>query len=87
MPFLELDKKDTVAVLSMNNGKNTQDLVFAQTMNSLLEEVNKDTDVTALVITSTDEKNWSQGIDLEWMNQENQKNNKKDVRERIRPSI
>ncbi|MBW1642349.1 MAG: enoyl-CoA hydratase/isomerase family protein [Deltaproteobacteria bacterium] len=81
MPFLELDKKDTVAVLSMNNGKNTQDLVFAQTMNSLLEEVNKDTDVTALVITSTDEKNWSQGIDLEWMNQENQKNNKKDVRE------
>jgi enoyl-CoA hydratase/carnithine racemase len=81
MAFLELNKKDTVAVISMNNGKNTQDLVFAQTMNSLLEEVNKDADVTALVITSTDEKNWSQGIDLEWMNQETQKKNLKDVRE------
>ena len=68
MAFLELEKKDSVAVIKMNNGKNTQDLVFARTMNALLEEVIGDSEVTALVIISTDEKNWSQGIDLEWMN-------------------
>jgi len=68
MAFLELEKKESVAVIKMNNGKNTQDLGFARTMNSLLEEVIEDSEATALVIISTDEKNWSQGIDLEWMN-------------------
>jgi enoyl-CoA hydratase/carnithine racemase len=81
MALLELEKVDTTAVVRMNNGKNTQDLVFAQTMNSLLEEAIGDTDVRSLVITSTDEKNWSQGIDLEWITQQHQRNNVKDVRE------
>ncbi len=81
MAFLELDTKETTAVIRMNYGKNTQKVVFARTLNSLLEEVDADTSVTSLVITSTDEKNWSQGIDLEWMNQEIAGNNVDNVRE------
>jgi len=67
MNILELKKEGTTAVISMNNGKNTQDLVFAQTLNSLVNKVSQDESITALVISSTDQKNWSQGINLEWM--------------------
>jgi enoyl-CoA hydratase/carnithine racemase len=81
MAILELAKVDNTAVIKMNNGKNTQNLLFAQTMNSLLEEVIGDADAKALVITSTDEKNWSQGLDLEWITDQYQKNNAGDVRE------
>lgn len=70
MELLELKKEGTIAVISMNNGKNTQDLVFAQTLNSLLQKVTEDETVNALVITSTDQKNWSQGINLDWMGSE-----------------
>ena len=76
MAIIELQRKGTVAVIRMNNVKNTQNLFFAQTMNSLLDEVEHDAGITALVIASTDEKNWSQGIDLEWLNQQiEEKNN------------
>jgi enoyl-CoA hydratase/carnithine racemase len=81
MANLELEKVDTTAIIKMNNGKNAQNLVFARTMDSLLTEAIEDEDVKALVITSTDEKNWSQGIDLEWMTAEYQRQNFKDVRE------
>ncbi|MCP4756986.1 MAG: enoyl-CoA hydratase/isomerase family protein [Proteobacteria bacterium] len=81
MAILELVYENTVAVIRMNNGKNTQNLVFTQILNGLLEEVTRDEKATALVIASTDEKNWSQGIDLEWMNQAMQEGNAKDVQE------
>lgn len=76
MAIIELEREGTVALIRMNNVKNTQNLFFAQTMKSLLDEVENDAGITALVITSTDEKNWSQGIDLEWLTQQiNEKNN------------
>ncbi len=50
MSFLELERVGTVAVLRMNNGKNTQDVVFAQTLDSLLKDVEEDTKAKALVI-------------------------------------
>ena len=76
MAIIELEREGTVALIRMNNVKNTQNLFFAQTMNSLLDEVEHDAGITALVIASTDEKNWSQGIDLEWLNQQiEEKNN------------
>lgn len=76
MAIIELEREGTVALIRMNNVKNTQNLFFAQTMNSLLDEVENDAGITALVIASTDEKNWSQGIDLEWLNHQiEEKNN------------
>lgn len=79
MAFLELTKEGNIAVIKMNNGKNTQDLVFAKKMNSLLGEVMEDQEAKALVIISTDEKNWSQGIDLDWMIPAREAGNHKDV--------
>jgi enoyl-CoA hydratase/carnithine racemase len=32
-----------------------------------LDEIEKDPDINSVVITSSDPKSWSQGIDLEWM--------------------
>jgi enoyl-CoA hydratase/carnithine racemase len=81
MAILKLEKKDKVAVIEMTNGKNTQTLAFAQTLNKMVEEIRQDDNTRALVISSTDEKNWSQGIDLEWMHQEKQAGNEENITE------
>ncbi len=67
MAIVELAREGTVAVIKMNNGENRHHLEFAQAMDRTLEKVIEDESVTAMVLTSTDEKNWSQGIDLDWM--------------------
>jgi enoyl-CoA hydratase/carnithine racemase len=51
----------------MTNGENKQNLDFAKTLNAMLDEIIADKSVTALIITSNDEKNFSQGIDVEWI--------------------
>lgn len=81
MAVLELEKDGNVAVIKMNNGKNQQDLFFAQTLNNLVTEVGQDEGAHALVISSTDEKNWSQGINLEWMGKERQEGSIQNVTE------
>ncbi len=58
---------ESIAVIKMNNGENRHHLDFARALNEMLETVIADDTVTAMILTSTDEKNWSQGIDLEWM--------------------
>ncbi len=58
---------ETVAVIKMNNGENRHHLEFAKLLLEKLESAIQDEAVTAIILTSTDEKNWSQGIDLEWM--------------------
>ncbi len=65
--MLELRKEGDVAVITMTNGANKQDVTFATNLNSLLEKVIQDENVHALVIASSDSKNGSQGIDVEWM--------------------
>jgi len=67
MAIIDMYMDGTVAVIRLNNGENRHHLEFAQTLNQMLERVIADETVTAMVMTSTDEKNWSQGIDLEWM--------------------
>ncbi len=79
MAILELDRDGTVAIIKMNNGANKQDVGFALTLNGLLEEVQQDESAHALVLASTDEKNWSQGILVEWMFKEQEEGDGKDV--------
>lgn len=67
MPIIEWEKEETVAVLKLNNGENRQNLEFAQTMCRILDEIKDDPDVTSVVITSTDIKCWSLGVDIEWL--------------------
>ncbi len=65
--MLELRKEVDVAVITMTNGANKQDVTFATTLNNLVKEVEQDESIHALVIASSDPKNWSQGINVEWM--------------------
>lgn len=67
MEIMKWEKDETVAILTMTNGANKQNLDFANTMNAMLDEIIADKTVTALIITSNDEKNFSQGIDVEWI--------------------
>ncbi|HDS05752.1 MAG TPA: enoyl-CoA hydratase/isomerase family protein [Deltaproteobacteria bacterium] len=67
MAIMKWEKDETVAILTMTNGANKQNLDFANTMNAMLDEIIADKAVTALIITSNDEKNFSQGIDVEWI--------------------
>jgi enoyl-CoA hydratase/carnithine racemase len=69
MATIEWEKKESVAVIRMCNGANKQNLVFVEDMNSCLDQILDDSEIYAIVLTSTDEKNFSQGIDLEWMGQ------------------
>jgi enoyl-CoA hydratase/carnithine racemase len=67
MSIVLWEKKETVAVLTMNNKENRQNLDFANAMVKALDEILEDKGIFALVIASSDEKNWSQGIDLQWL--------------------
>jgi len=67
LAVIEWKKDGTVAVVTMCNGANRQNLNFAQTMNGIFDEIVADESISSLVLTSSDEKNFSQGVDLEWM--------------------
>lgn len=70
--MLELTYDGSVAIITMNNGANKQDVDFASTLNDLVETVRTNEQAHALVIASSDPKNWSQGINVEWMMAEQQ---------------
>src|SRR5512138_425015 len=74
MSIMNWVKDESVAILTLTNGENRQNLVFAKTLNAMLDEIIADKSVTALIITSNDEKNFSQGIDVTWIMGQVQKN-------------
>ncbi len=69
MSTMELKKEGTVYVLSLTNGAKantfTEDVI--NEYNSVLDELEAAPGNVALVITSTDPKFWSNGINLEWI--------------------
>ena len=67
MALFELEKDETIAIIKMNGGANKQNTDFMLGFNEILDKTIKDESVTAIVLTSTDEKNWSQGLDLDWL--------------------
>lgn len=81
MSIIEWEKDQSVAIIRMNNGQNTQTLQFAKRMLQVLDEVLDDKDISAAVIASTDEKCWSAGIDLNWVMERIGSNAKQDVKD------
>jgi len=69
MAVIEWTKEGGVAVVTMCNGANKQNLEFANQMNQCFDEILKDASLFSILLTSSDEKNFSQGIDIEWMGQ------------------
>jgi enoyl-CoA hydratase/carnithine racemase len=56
-----------VAVLSMNRGENRFNLEFFEAFNAALDAVEREAAANVLVVKSSDEKIWSNGIDLDWL--------------------
>ena len=79
MSIITWQKDDTVAVVQLNNGDNKQNLEFALAMNTVLDEVVSDLSVTSLVITSSDMKNWSVGVDVNWIMEQLQAQNNDNI--------
>ncbi len=69
MAVVEWKKDEKVAVLTMNNGENRHNLVFAETMLKTLDEIMEDKEISSVVITSADAKAWSLGVDIEWVSE------------------
>ncbi|MBC2716860.1 MAG: enoyl-CoA hydratase/isomerase family protein [Desulfobacteraceae bacterium] len=67
MSIIEWEKDETVAIIKLNNGENRQNLEFAQTLSRILDKIIEDKSITAAVITSTDPKCWSLGVDIDWL--------------------
>jgi enoyl-CoA hydratase/carnithine racemase len=67
MSILNWKKEDSVAIVTMTNGENRNNPDFVANMLKTLDEIEKEETVTSVIITSSDEKNWSQGIDIQWI--------------------
>ena len=67
MSIVDLTLEGTVAVITMNNGENRQNLAFAQAMGKAIDDALANESITAIVITSAGDKYFSAGVDLEWM--------------------
>ena len=67
MAIVKWAKDDTVAIVTMNNGENRHNPEFTEAMLSTYAEVISDAEIKAIVLTSSDPKNFSLGIDVGWM--------------------
>ena len=67
MAIVEWKKDGTVAVMTMNNGENRHNPDFIRAILDAFDEIEKDETASSVVITSSDKKSWSQGIDVVWM--------------------
>jgi len=67
MALIDWTIDDHVAVLSMNSGENRFNFPFFEAFFEALDEVEQNTAVNVLVVKSSHEKIWSNGIDLDWL--------------------
>ena len=67
--LIRLDIQGSVAVFTMSSDENRHNPDFIAGFHQLLDSVEKNTGIGAIVLTSSSAKNWSLGIDLAWMSQ------------------
>ena len=67
MAIVEWKKDGTVAIMIMNNGENRNNPEWTESMLETYEEIIADSEIKALVLTSSDPKNFCLGVDLKWM--------------------
>lgn len=63
------DQPESIAILSMNSVENRHNPDFLIEFNHYLDQVEADESIKSIILTSSSDKNWSLGIDLEWMSQ------------------
>lgn len=64
---ITLEHQESVAVLTMETAENRHNPQFIAEFHQHLDTIEKHQKTGAIVLTSASEKNWSLGIDLDWM--------------------
>lgn len=67
MAKVDYELDEHVAIMSMNSGENRFNFPFFEAINSVLDELEQNSDVKVLVTKSSDPKIWCNGIDLDWL--------------------
>jgi enoyl-CoA hydratase/carnithine racemase len=67
MAIVEWRKEGTVSIVVMNTAENRHNPWFVESMLKAFDEIEADEEIKSVVIHSSDKKNWSLGIDLEWI--------------------
>ncbi len=67
MSIVDLSYDETVAIITMNNEQNRQNLPFANAMCEAFDAALAKEDTSAIVLTSAGEKFFSAGVDLDWL--------------------
>ena len=67
MAVVELRKENNVAIVEMCNGQNRMNQTFVEDLGQCLDAIVEDTGIQSMILTSTDKKNFSQGVDVEWI--------------------
>ncbi|SHG51635.1 Enoyl-CoA hydratase/carnithine racemase [Thermosyntropha lipolytica DSM 11003] len=70
MAIVEWQKDGTVAIMIMNNGENRHNPVWAEAMLATYEEILADQEIKAIVLTSSDPKYFSLGVDTNWLGEQ-----------------
>lgn len=65
--MVEWKKDDTVAILIMNNGENRQNPDWTEAILAIYAEIIADQDIKSIVLTSSDSRNFSLGVDTDWL--------------------
>ncbi|WP_457934502.1 enoyl-CoA hydratase/isomerase family protein [Pseudoalteromonas sp. SCSIO 43210] len=65
--LIELTTKNNTAILTMNTAENRHNPVFLAEFNLHLDHIEADQNIKSVILTSSSDKNWSLGIDLQWM--------------------
>lgn len=67
MSRIEWKKTETIGVVTMNDGENRLNNDFIRAFLAAFDEIEQDAEISSVIIASSDRKNWSLGIDLQWM--------------------
>ena len=67
MSQVEYTIDESVAIVTLNDGENRFNPDFLTAFLDVLDEIEKNTEALTLVVTSSHEKIFSNGIDLEWL--------------------
>jgi enoyl-CoA hydratase/carnithine racemase len=66
MALVDYTLDDSVAIISMNSGENRFNFPFFEAFLKVLDQIEHVTEANVLVVKSSHEKIWSNGIDLDW---------------------
>ncbi len=67
MSLMSWKREGTVAILTLENGENRHNPDFIAAFLAAMDAIEADPEAKSVVIASSDAKNWSLGIDLNWV--------------------